>query len=580
VAGLEALIDQADAAHHAGQALVVEGGLVVLHDPPGRHPRRRRRAGGTGEGQRHRDALRPDRRRDGVFHVDVAPRAHAPVEPTHVALGVGEVGEEGALEPRSLGGIEFTEQREGPGGVAHQDHALLAGDVVEEPAARREHEQGTALQLQQPQRPHALVDREGRAGVGGEEAVGGARIEASLLDDVDEGVAGRPWIAQQDRGGALVDLGEAIAQAVERRAQAGAPALVPCRVGVHAAAAVALPAADAMGARPGAHRVQLDVAATAEALEEGGVVDDLDVVAGVEAGKRSCERHVAKAEVMAIALTVGRRMHEPRFVGGGGAVREGALDGVDEVAGVAEEALEGDAASEGAVIKEYRHLTTALCRVAIGAAGRDAALPAVDPLAAIDAEAAGLKRREDGKGDALVGEDLHRVGVDGGLGKPDAAGRTAEGALEGAQPPAHLRIFIAAIAEGHDRMVVDLRNRVAVAEAGDAVAIGSHHRVEGLGHMAREPRRQRRPDVEAEAGVVVVEAHDAALPVEDASPGVGRVALLGDAAVPVVVRRRRRLTLEVFKPGVLARGLVEVPVDADHQLRRRRRHTHLTAGRG
>ena len=43
----------------------------------------------------------------------------------------------------------------------------------------------------------------------------------------------------------------------------------------------------------------------------------------------------------------------------------------------------------------------------------------------------------------------------------------------------------------------------------------------------------------------------------------GRVALGGDALVPVVVRIGRVLDLDRLEPGVLARRLVEVPVDAD-----------------
>ena len=53
------------------------------------------------------------------------------------------------------------------------------------------------------------------------------------------------------------------------------------------------------------------------------------------------------------------------------------------------------------------------------------------------------------------------------------------------------------------------------------------------------------------------------LVVDDAGGAVGGVALGGDALVPVVVGRGGVLQLDGFEPGVFARRLVEVAVDAD-----------------
>jgi len=49
----------------------------------------------------------------------------------------------------------------------------------------------------------------------------------------------------------------------------------------------------------------------------------------------------------------------------------------------------------------------------------------------------------------------------------------------------------------------------------------------------------------------------------DAGGAVGGVALGGDALVPVVVGGGGVLDLDGFEPGVFARGLVEVSVDAE-----------------
>src|SRR5207244_7980027 len=78
-----------------------------------------------------------------------------------------------------------------------------------------------------------------------------------------------------------------------------------------------------------------------------------------------------------------------------------------------------------------------------------------------------------------------------------------------------------------------------------------------------EPREQGGADVEADAVVVVGDLRDALVAVEDARGPVWRVTLGGDPGVPVMVRPGGVLDLDLLEPGVFARGLVEVPVDAD-----------------
>ena len=84
---------------------------------------------------------------------------------------------------------------------------------------------------------------------------------------------------------------------------------------------------------------------------------------------------------------------------------------------------------------------------------------------------------------------------------------------------------------------------------------------EHVGVVPLEPRQQRRPDVEAQVLVVVDDGSDTAVLVDDTRPPVGAVALGGDALVPVVERRGRRLDRHLLRPRVLPRRLVEVPVD-------------------
>ena len=79
-------------------------------------------------------------------------------------------------------------------GVVQHLHGLDAGDVVEEPAAAREHEHRIALHLEQAQ--HAR-DLHAAQGVAAEELV--QRRFRAVEDDVDVVVARAPRIAAQSR---------------------------------------------------------------------------------------------------------------------------------------------------------------------------------------------------------------------------------------------------------------------------------------------------------------------------------------------------------------------------------------------
>ena len=132
------------------------------------------------------------------------------------------------------------------------------------------------------------------------------------------------------------------------------------------------------------------------------------------------------------------------------------------------------------------------------------------------------------------------------------------------QPPLHLGDLVGPGGERHDHVVVDLGDGVAVSAArGDAGAVGLHDLGVHDRRLAGQPGEQRGPDVERDALEVVHDVDDAVGRVDPAGGGVRRVALGGDARVPVVVGRGRVLDLDGLEPGVLARRLVEVAVDDD-----------------
>ena len=69
-----------------------------------------------------------------------------------------------------------------------------------------------------------------------------------------------------------------------------------------------------------------------------------------------------------------------------------------------------------------------------------------------------------------------------------------------------------------------------------ALAVSSQNAFVSLRGTLFHPREQRRPEVEADASVVVDDFFDTPLPIEYARGAVWQVTLGSDALIPVVVR--------------------------------------------
>ena len=85
-----------------------------------------------------------------------------------------------------------------------------------------------------------------------------------------------------------------------------------------------------------------------------------------------------------------------------------------------------------------------------------------------------------------------------------------------------------------------------------------------------EPGQQRGAEVEADLGVGVVNLQQAPLTIDDARRGIGGIAFGRDALISVVEWRGRVLGFELFKPRILPRWLVKMPVNTQITLGHRR----------
>jgi hypothetical protein len=163
-----------------------------------------------------------------------------------------------------------------------------------------------------------------------------------------------------------------------------------------------------------------------------------------------------------------------------------------------------------------------------------------------------------------IREYLQRLEIDGSFREPDALRIPTVANLEIAQPPDNLRALIRSIRKRHDHVVVGLRERGAMATKSLLrLLICIDDGVVSIRRALLQPGEQGGAYVVANARVIVDNAYNAPLHIENARRRVGRVALGGDAFVPIVIRIRRILQLDGFEPRVLAWRLIEVTVDAD-----------------
>ena len=462
------------------------------------------------------------------------------------------------LDRRRL--AQLVEQVEAAGRVAQDLQGLDAGQVVEEPAARRVHQQRVPLALQQ------------RQGLDLRRQVAGHVLHHELVDGrgaqqhVDVGVAGLPRVAQHLRGPALEHLVGGVAQQVEGVAQRPPPGLVPARLASGVAAAVLQPAPDTVDARPG-RQSHLGLPVGRVLVEPGAQPGRGDVATpGLD---RHGVGHAALGEVVVVA--------ERLAVGGDGdeaalpVVRALALGPLDDAVEhhLAGEAAEGHVVGDVAVVDHQVDAEVRAGRVAppVDPAGVEAG--AVDrrlPLGLVALvrqrpDGRHLARRQDREPHALLGQHLQHPVVDRGLGEPHALGLAAEAVTEVGLAPTHLRAEVTVVAERQDGVPVGLGYGPTLA------LVGGQDALVGLRGVGLQPRQQGRSHVEGQVLVVVDDGDDAAGLVEDAGPAVGAVRLGGDAGVPVVERGGRHLAGHHLCPGVLPGRLVEVAVEHESDVR-------------
>ena len=175
---------------------------------------------------------------------------------------------------------------------------------------------------------------------------------------------------EQFGGLGFVGFDEAVAQVIERLAQGRAPRLVPAGLAAGVAAAVGVPAADAVRAAPGGVLDDLDFVGRRVDGEVLAVVGELRQLVGFDVMQRVGERHLALEMMVAVGLAVGGDVHELRPAA---VLGEAADQAVGEAFAIGEQPFEGDGAGDGAVVEEEVDAAARRQIADVGARGIDLA---------------------------------------------------------------------------------------------------------------------------------------------------------------------------------------------------------------
>src|SRR3989338_8013195 len=80
------------------------------------------------------------------------------------------------------------------------------------------------------------------------------------------------------------------------------------------------------------------------------------------------------------------------------------------------------------------------------------------------------------------------------------------------------------------------------------------------------PRQKRRAEVKTYLGIIIDDIDNVLAGIKNAGSGIGGITLGADPLVPIAIRLGGILELNVFKPGIFSRRLIEMTVDTDETL--------------
>ncbi len=179
------------------------------------------------------------------------------------------------------------------------------------------------------------------------------------------------------------------------------------------------------------------------------------------------------------------------------------------------------------------------------------------------AKAFGLVRTEDCKPDTVADENFEALHIDRRFRQPHPFRPASEVMLEIAYSPRYLCVFVPAVGQRHNNMVIGLSyGRAVPAECFDAFFVRFYYALINLRLVPGQPGQQSRPEIETHLRIIAYDVYNLVLVIEYPRRGVLPVTFLRYLLVPVMIRIGRILQLHVLQPGILPRRLIKMSVNA------------------
>ena len=233
-------------------------------------------------------------------------------------------------------------------GVLNDLDGLNARQIIEKPAATGVHHHRVTLQFEQLPKQHLI-----RFGNGPVERILrnelSPRLWRAVHYDIDVAVSSLPRILNQFTGDGLIGDGRFIAQPIERGAQWSTPFLIPSQVSAARTAAIAFPAAHAMGAAPGRALDDFYFKLGRMIFQELAIVGDLRQLLAVDVVERIGQRHVAVAMMVAVRLSIGGDVDQLRTLT---IDRKAAGETVGETLTIIQQTFKGNRLRQRSVVEE------------------------------------------------------------------------------------------------------------------------------------------------------------------------------------------------------------------------------------
>jgi hypothetical protein len=135
--------------------------------------------------------------------------------------------------------------------------------------------------------------------------------------------------------------------------------------------------------------------------------------------------------------------------------------------------------------------------------------------------------------------------------------------LKVSDPPENLCLFISVVGQGHDEMIIDLRDGIPMAKPSQTFPVCFKDLLIDGRKILLQPGKEGGTKIETDGGVIIDDIQNLPSCIDNPSVSIGPVALKSDPFIPVMKGMGAFFGLNDFEPGVLPGRLIEMTMNGD-----------------